>query len=62
MPGRIVSDANDRENTPYALEMSIDDLNSDNHPEIIGHIVANCVATGNEPTKQFVTGRPARFL
>ena len=51
MPGRIVSDANDRENISYTLKMSIDDLNSDNHPYIIVNIVANCVAAGNEPTK-----------
>ena len=72
IPGRIASDANDRGNTQQKLEMCIDPLNSDNHPDGIVNIVTgriapdavnvdNSVAMGKEQMKQFETGWPKTF-
>ena len=73
MPGRIASDAKDRGNIQQKLEMCIDPLNSDNHPDDIFNIVTgriapdavinvdNSVAMGKEQMKQFETGWPNTF-
>ena len=44
MPVRIASDAKDRGNIQQKLEMSIDNLNSDNHPDGIVNIVTGRIA------------------
>ena len=70
MPGRMASDAKDKGN--MQLEMCIDPLNSDNHPDGIVNIVTgriapnavnidNTVAMGKEQMKQFETGWPKTF-
>ena len=41
MPGRIASDAKDRGNIQQKLEICIDHLNSDNHPDGIVNIVTD---------------------
>ena len=41
MPGRIASDAKDRGNIQQKLEICIDPLNSDNHPDGIVNIVTD---------------------
>ena len=72
MPGRIVSDAKARGNSQQKLEMCIDPLNSDNHPDGIVNIVTgriapdavnvdNSVDMGKERKKQFETGWPNTF-
>ena len=73
MPGIIASDAKDRGNIQQKLEMCIDPLNSDNHPDGIINIVTgriapdavinvdNSVAMGKEQMKQFETGWPNTF-
>ena len=72
MPGRIASDANDRGNIQQKLEMCIDPLKNDNHPDGIVNIVTgrivpdavnvdNYVAMGKEQMKQFETGWPKTF-
>ena len=64
MAGRIASDAKDRGNIQQKLEICIDPLNSDNHPDGIVNIVTdelrpillnvvNSVAMGKEQMKQF---------
>ena len=70
--GRIASDAKETGNVQQQLEMCIDPLNSDNHPDgivnsVIGRIapnavnVDNSVAMGKEQMKQFETGWPKTF-
>ncbi len=72
MPGRIASNAKDRGNIQQKLEICIDPLNSDNHPDGIVNIVTgriapnavnidNTVAMGKEQMKQFETGWPESF-
>ena len=72
MPGRIASDAKDRGNIQHKLELCLDHLNSDNHPDGIVNIVTgriapdaanvdNSVAMGKEQMKQFETGWPITF-
>ena len=72
MPGRIASDAKDIGNIQQKLEICIDPLNSDNHPDGIVNIVTgriepdavnvdNSVAMGKEQMKQFETGWPKTF-
>ena len=72
MPGRIASDAKDTGNIQQQLEMCIDPLNIDNHPDgivniVIGRIapdavnVDNSVAMGKEQMKQFEKGWPHIF-
>ena len=69
MSGRIASDTKDRGNIQQKLEMCIDPLNNDNHPDGIVNIVTgrlapdavsvdNSVAMGKEQMKQFETGWP----
>ena len=72
MPGRIASDAKDRGNIQQKLEMCIDPLNSDYHPDGIANSVTgriapdvinvdNSVAMGKEQMMQFETGWPKTF-
>ena len=72
MPGRMASDAKDRGNIQQKLQMCLDHLNSDNHPDGIVNIVTgriapdavnvdNYVAMGKEQMKQFETGWPKTF-
>ena len=72
MPGRMTSGAKDRGNIQQKLEMCLDHLNSDNHPDGIVNIVTgriapdavnvdNSVAMGKEQMKPFETGWPNTF-
>ena len=72
MPGRMASDAKDTGNIQQKLEMCLDHLNSDNHPDGIVNImtgriapdavnVDNSVAMGKEQMNQFETGWPNTF-
>ena len=72
MPGRIASDAKDRVNIQHKLEMCIDPLQNDNHPDGIVNIVTgriapdavnvdNSAATGKEQMRQFQAGWPTTF-
>ena len=72
MPSRMASDAKDRGSIQQKLEICIDPLNSDNHPDGIVNIVTgriapdavnvdNSVAMGKEQMKQFETGWPKTF-
>ena len=67
-----MTETDDRGNTQQKLEMCIDPLSSDNHPDGIGYIVTgriasdavnvdNSVAMGKEQMKQFETGWPKTF-
>ena len=52
MPGRIASDANDKGNIQQKLEMCIDPLNNENHPDgivniVTGRIVPDAVSVDN---------------
>ena len=44
MPSRMASDAKDRGNIQHKVEMCIDPLNSDNHPNCIVNIVTGRIA------------------
>ena len=72
MPDRIVSYEKNIQNIQHKLEMCIEPLNSDNNPDGIVNImtgriapdavnVANYVAAGKEPMKQFAKRWPESF-
>ncbi|KAG0722059.1 hypothetical protein GWK47_045188 [Chionoecetes opilio] len=72
MPGRIASDAKDRENIQHKLEMCINPFSREDHPEGIVNIVTgriapdavnvdNSVDLGKEQMKQFEAGWPESF-
>lgn len=72
MPGRTASDAMDRDNIRHKLEMCIDPLSCEDHPEGIVTIVTgriapaavnadNAAAVGKQQMKQFEAGCPESF-